>query len=238
MNHLLYRYGRDLNTHDLLKIIATVLMILDHVGVVMNNQTLRLLGRGAAPIFYFLIGYSGKLRLNAFIALYGLILSYTWTIISGSYWVNILLTFVLIHCVLQIIDVKKQNLVMRILGFALLAYLSWPVYRYLEYGFLGLLVAFAGRLLALKERGAFWWLATSLIIFGVFQGVFIHFFESIFYSAGLVAVFVAVFMLLLNHRVTTVPCARQLKLAALLISRYSLHIYFYHLLFIQLVFFW
>src|SRR5579872_332312 len=91
----LTRYGQAINTHDLLKIAGLALMIVDHLGayVFQDNLWLRLIGRGAAPLFFFLIGYSGKLRIRPSLIMFGLILSVTGFLISGHFWVNILLVF-------------------------------------------------------------------------------------------------------------------------------------------------
>ncbi len=132
MDVSLYRYGRKLNTHDLLKIIATLLMVIDHLGIVTHNQTLRLIGRGSAPIFYFLIGYNGKIHINPLIFIYGLVLSYSWTVISGGFWINILLTFIVIHYAFKIIKPEAQSLVSRMAGFVFLVAVWYYIYPFLE----------------------------------------------------------------------------------------------------------
>jgi len=52
------------NTYDLLKSVAVLTMVLDHIGVYLLPEMLwlRVVGRVAFPIFLFLVGYSGHTR--------------------------------------------------------------------------------------------------------------------------------------------------------------------------------
>lgn len=54
-----HKYG-PLNSHDVLKFSAIVLMVIDHVGAYLlpDISELRLIGRFAMPLFLFLVGYS------------------------------------------------------------------------------------------------------------------------------------------------------------------------------------
>lgn len=54
------RYGPELTSHDVLKLVALLLMTLDHIGAHLYPDALwlRALGRGAFPLFFFLAGYS------------------------------------------------------------------------------------------------------------------------------------------------------------------------------------
>ena len=61
MKSVLIRYGKQVNSHDLLKVLGTLLMVIDHVGMYLYPEQiyLRIIGRGAAPLFFFATG-SGK----------------------------------------------------------------------------------------------------------------------------------------------------------------------------------
>jgi hypothetical protein len=52
------------NTYDLLKSVAVLTMVLDHIGVYLLPEILwlRVVGRAAFPLFLFLVGYSGHTR--------------------------------------------------------------------------------------------------------------------------------------------------------------------------------
>lgn len=56
----LTKYGTQANSHDWLKAIAILLMVVDHIGVYFfpNEYLYRFVGRFSFPIFFFLIGYT------------------------------------------------------------------------------------------------------------------------------------------------------------------------------------
>lgn len=73
MLHAVRKYGENLNTHDILKCIAIVLMAIDHIGdyYFPHNNWFRVLGRMCIPIWFFFIGYSKSQKVD-------------WQIISGT----------------------------------------------------------------------------------------------------------------------------------------------------------
>lgn len=70
----LEKYGRRLNTHDLLKFVALVAMVIDHIGFffVPKLKELRVIGRISFPLFAFLVGYSLNNRIKPDIVLLAL----------------------------------------------------------------------------------------------------------------------------------------------------------------------
>jgi hypothetical protein len=62
----LRRLARPANTYDLVKIVAVLTMVVDHVGLYLMPEQgwLRVVGRIAFPLFLFLVGYSGHTRLE------------------------------------------------------------------------------------------------------------------------------------------------------------------------------
>jgi hypothetical protein len=56
----LTKYGSQANSHDWLKAIAILLMVVDHTGVYFfpDDYLFRFIGRFSFPIFFFLIGYT------------------------------------------------------------------------------------------------------------------------------------------------------------------------------------
>ena len=73
----LMRYGKAVDSHDLLKVVATFFMLIDHLGayILPDDQFLRVLGRVAAPLFFFLIGYAAHHQFKLTIFLCGVLLS-------------------------------------------------------------------------------------------------------------------------------------------------------------------
>lgn len=231
----LFQYGRTLNTHDGLKILATLLMIIDHVGIYFldDNSFCRLMGRGAAPLFFFLVGYSGKVHLSAFLIVYGIILSFTGGILADHIWINILLNFVVIHFLLQYAPLERLPLMIRLIAFVVLTALTAPVYAYLEYGFLGILVAYSGKSLADKEPSAPLWMGATLTIFAIYQAITFKYLNSTTKLIELGVLFLILFFLFRSYTLRPLTCPRKLQIPAMIIARYSLHIYFYHLIIFQ-----
>lgn len=209
--------------------------MVDHVGLyfLSDNAACRLIGRAAAPLFFFLVGYSGKVHLSVFLILYGIILSFTGGVIAQHFWINILLNFVLIHFLLRYIPLERLSLLNRLIGFTLLMTLTPFVYPYLEYGFLGILVAYSARSLALSERFASHWMAVTLILYGVYQAIIFNFLGSTTEIIALGGLFLGLYVLFQSYELIPLDCPPKLQIPALIISRYSLHIYFYHLIIFQ-----
>lgn len=231
----LYRYGRQFNTHDAMKILGIALMIIDHVGWYLMNDYMpfRLIGRLAAPLFFFLIGYSGKVHINAFLIIYGIILSFTGALQSHHFWINILLNFIIANALLHYYPLERLSSLIRTFAFITLVILTPFVYRYLEYGFLGILIAYAARSVALKEPSRALWLALALFIYGFYQAVVFNFLIQPPYITSLCILLVGLYYLFLHYSLRPLPLPQPLILPGLLLSRYSLHLYFYHILLLQ-----
>ena len=60
----IYRYGPQINSHDLVKMLAILTMVIDHAGryFMYDNIWMRVIGRTAAPLFFYLVGYSGAYK--------------------------------------------------------------------------------------------------------------------------------------------------------------------------------
>jgi hypothetical protein len=73
MLHAIRKYGENLNTHDILKFLAIVLMVIDHVGYYFfrEDHWFRVVGRMCIPIWFFFIGYSKSQKID-------------WPIIAGT----------------------------------------------------------------------------------------------------------------------------------------------------------
>ncbi len=112
------RYGTQVNSHDLMKVLATVTMVIDHTGVFFmdDNIWMRLVGRMAAPLFFYLVGYSGSYRFKSQILVLGIALwmvnfftsAYS-SVLERILPVNILITFVLIKAIMNRFDPVKMN---------------------------------------------------------------------------------------------------------------------------------
>lgn len=236
---LTQRYGRAVNTHDLLKVIAVALMIVDHLGVYIfdNNHPMRMLGRGAAPIFYFLIGYSGKLNCRPRLFVYAAILSLSPVLFFNKvFWINILFTFIAAHLLMQLFSPSKTPPWL-LYTIALLLFLAnFFCYQIVEYGTLGILLTLST---AWMRQGVPYGKACFigvLILHFIWQSVYFELFSSQLLLFGIVSIGVISGIVFYTYRLRQIPCPKPLALPVLLISRYSLDIYFFHYIALQLYF--
>jgi hypothetical protein len=230
------RYGHALNTHDLLKIIGIILMIIDHVGerFFPHNLWFRLLGRGAAPLFFFLVGYVNKLNISISLILYGVILSITGYFLNGHLWINILLNFILIQQILSFFQPERFNHFWRMVFFIAVMFLTCFTFTFLEYGLWGLLIAFSARLLAQKDPQGQYYLIGALFFYYLWESVIFGFISSETYCIVFAMLTLGLFYGLRSYRLRLIPCPSWLLPIGLVLSRYSLAIYFYHLIALQL----
>jgi len=101
---------------------------------------------------------------------------------------------------------------------------------YLEYGLLGLLIAYSARALALQDKGAEIGLIFTLIVYCFWQHIIFQFTNP--YYAPLL--FLVLFLIMRNYRLAPLACPPWALWHVLSIARYSLPIYFFHLLILQI----
>ncbi len=229
----LTKYG-SFNTHDLIKVIAIALMFIDHIGLYLLNDNMwcRLIGRAAAPLFFFLIGYVGKLHVSPSLIVFGIILSVSSSFINSTLQINILLNFILIYYSLRFFPPEKMRTTTRVLSFILFAGANVYISFYLDYGLLGFLIAYSARLLALKDKQSDYWLLGSLVVYFVWESAYFGFIQAYFVFT-FAAITLALYALMLSYRLANLYCPKPLLLPGLVISRYSLEIYFIHLILLQ-----
>lgn len=232
----LYRYGKHVNSHDLIKLLAIILMIVDHIGQFYYPDILwfRILGRAAAPLFFFLMGYHGKLHNNLLLCLYGVILSISSTLYYDRLVFNILLNFIFTYGILRYLLPNIPNQKFFITLFIAASVLNFFIYPRLEYGLFGLMFAISAQMMAKK-----WPLASHYMIYTLgldffWQSVQFGLFDR---QATLIAISImppVIFLIMENYHLREFHVQRWLCLPILILSRYSLEIYFIHLFLFQL----
>lgn len=230
----LYRYGQEVNSHDLLKLLALGLMIADHLGgyIFTDSLSLRLVGRGAAPIFFFLVGYSRASKLEVGLFLYGAIITVLSYLLLDRLYINILINFALIRFLFRTFPPEKFPTGMLALCLIILLAGTFPIERHLEYGASGVLLAMAGRFKAVADPRATPLMVFALGYYTLLQIVAFGFgphrsyLEAIGFGMALMAL---TFYYYQSREFTFGP----LRLPVLICSRYSLHIYFWHLALLQ-----
>ncbi len=147
----LSKYGQ-LNTYDLLKFIACVLMIVDHIGVFfLEDQVfLRVLGRGAYPIFAFCIGYNKSYKVTPVLVVLGALMAGLTLFLEpekrsviGALHTSIVPSIVIVKVCMSVLHIHLNR---KFTGciLAILIALSLHSYLIFLYGFFGLLFAIFG----------------------------------------------------------------------------------------------
>lgn len=141
-----------------LKILACILMTVDHIGLVMFPDiiALRIIGRLSFPIFAFFVAEGcrfskNKVRRVCLIAVIGVVYALAYYIYYGSLYGNIFLTFSVSIAVIYVINGCKKwvfdefHMVKALISVALIlfilfgAYVLFRIIRF-EYGYFGMLV--------------------------------------------------------------------------------------------------
>lgn len=218
-----------LNTYDIFKILAIVAMVVDHIGLFYfdDNTSLRIIGRVAAPIFFFLVGFNSSYRFRLNLFFFGCGISLITFLITGEISLNILLNFVLIRIFLNSIDFKKYEdstiIFMSILiGMCGLAILPFSLIDYSTFGFI---VSLSGLLIKEGRRvgiislliGLFFLIAPFIIMYEV------NVFHLILLTVVLVTLFTLAFFK--NRELQfNLPLATLLKFLSInSLSFYTIH---------------
>lgn len=238
----------QITSTDWLKLIGIASFLVDHVGLffIEDDDWWRLLGRLAAPIFFFLIGFARSRNIPLSWILWGIVLSgIDWWIDGGEeFALNILLNFVFLRLALRLVD-RWAETPLRLGVFALIALLLLPVagevFEYGAEGWLWALFGFAQR--AFRDgRAGF---AKPRFIFASVAGiayVILEINDHDFYdheavALGFVILSVMVALLRFDRTVSTPPLPRPIALSLVWIAHYSLEIYAISLFLMQDVFY-
>jgi hypothetical protein len=209
-----------------------------------DNLWMRIVGRMAAPLFFYLVGYSGSYRFKYQILSLGMALGLiefftraNSSIFERVFSINILISFVLIKAILNRFDPVKMRTGSLIILLAVLLAVSLPTASVIEYGSLGLSIAIGARLVNQRHTFGKTWIIIAITAHFLLQAdIFLSGrpdipMQVILASLVLfVAIWLATLLIFVNYelRVFTVQPA-WLRNVTIYISRYSLQIYFFHL---------
>jgi hypothetical protein len=154
------RYGHEISTRDLLKAIAAITMILDHIGWLFmdNDPYLRSVGRFAAPVYFFLIGNAKSYKFSFPLLVYGAIVSVFVSLHTEWYQIDILISFLVIRYFLRYAPdgTWKAVPLFLILFFCMATHVQF--FKFIAYGTLGLLWAMTGYLNKTNNKNIYWFL--------------------------------------------------------------------------------
>lgn len=232
-----------LTSYDLLKSLALLLMLLDHVGYYFypQNEWFRVVGRACVPIWFFLVGYARSRDLSKPLWIgAGLIILANFALGGGIFPLNILVTIIVVRLALDRVAHLAfrdwENATYTAFG---LSVLFLPTFFAFEYGTAALLLALCGYIIRNAERMII--SQTAQRVFIVYALTFFAFTQLItfnmthFQSQAMVIGIGMSAILLYFFRPKEVPevensLPRPLVGALQFGGRYTLEIYVFHLI--------
>lgn len=237
----------NLTTYDLLKSLALLLMLLDHVGYYFypENDWLRAIGRASLPIWFFLVGFARSRDLTKPIWIGAIAIVAANVVFGGDIFpLNILFTIIITRLVLDVVSrFSLQNWEAAIYGAFALSALMLPTMFVFEYGSAAILIAMSGYLarhaaeVNLSDRARTAFMAYS-VVFYAFTQLLIFGFDKITGQFAVVSIG-AVAILLWFFRPKEVPEIEERlpKFVTMTLQfggRYTLEIYAAHVILFKL----
>jgi hypothetical protein len=154
--HTLKKLPVEVTYLDILKTVAIILMIIDHIGYYFfpENDWFRAIGRACVPVWFFLIGYANTRELPNRLLIAALILALADLILfQRVFSLNILVSFIFLRLTLDYIMLYLlRSRYIYVLGFILTSLFFYGTNMVIEYGTLGITLAALGYITRHKNK--------------------------------------------------------------------------------------
>ncbi len=227
----------NLNTHDIWKLLALILMFIDHAGMYIfdNNLDFRLIGRLSFPIFAVIYGYHFKDKINTKLLLYGLPIVIVNYYLFGEFFLNILYSFVVGGFILNIYNEEIDNISYKIFFLLIIFILNIILMPYLEYGLFAFLFMLSANTKNIKEKSIYF--IITFLLYYIFQAM-----SFTIKNSYLIILFIILFIesiLLFKYTLKDINIKNHyLELLIKIIARYSLEIYVIQAILFRLYFYY
>lgn len=216
------------NYQDVLKIIALITMIIDHIGLFLlpEHIYLRAIGRVAFPLFCFFAGYNFHSRPKIRILVYGILLQLVlhFYVFSGfNPPLNILLSIFIGQIYLLLFYKMLENIWVGYVHIIILSFLSLITSRYIEYGSMSIAIMVLGYL-AKRNPSVNYVMASVTMCLSMISVLLI--FHGLFNIQDYIISFIVMFItciLMISYNYDSI-----IKIKMNIISRNTLLIYFVH----------
>lgn len=240
------KYGERLNSQDVFKFIALIIMTIDHIGHYFFPDYLwfRAIGRITFPVWFFLAGYSRNLSFKKDIFWLGVIMIFAKIfLIKTILPFNALITIILIRLLINYMDQKNFNFNdgNKILNvFIICVFTSIPAMLFCEYGTQGLLYGFMGYMVRkgfAKKRSQEIFFAATLVFFLFIQSSQFKFdiYQNIFMCLLTAFVTWKLYNFKINEFTNSWATGAFITVPVKFFARYSLYYYFVHIIIFQFV---
>ncbi|MBR2141518.1 MAG: hypothetical protein IJ853_04130 [Rickettsiales bacterium] len=234
----LKKYG-NLNTYDIYKSLAFILMVIDHVGYYFlpSARLLRVIGRTSMIIFAVLHGFNRKKSSNNNRILIYAVLLFIFVqllIENDPLPLNVLFNFYISYYLLdKIEEIYKNDYVFFLLICAITLLLSGFTNIFLEYGAIFWFLILCGRIFNYKIKTPKDKVTAPLIFIMYYIYQTIHFNFNLINSIVLLILIVLTYILLYNFSFKTY---NKNNTILMILSRFSLELYFIHLLIFSIIY--
>lgn len=232
---------KGITLYDVLKTVALLLMIIDHLGVygVIDSEWTRAFGRICVPIWMFLVGYA-KTREIPMRFWVGMLILVGANALVGMpiFALNIIGTVIIVRLTIDVTMnfSRKSNVSLWCVSGALFL-LVLPTYPFFEYGTSAIILAMFGYIVRHKETHfdkdtAFYFLIFAAMSYGLYQQLFFNFEQSamLFMFAGTIMACLALYYFP-PAKYTQISNRQSFFLR--ICGRYTLEIYVIHLVILK-----
>ncbi len=223
------------NIQDVLKFFALISMLIDHLGLFFFHDSwiMRVIGRYAAIIFSFFVGYNYKRpESNWYFCIYkkryrlilfwGILVHILQIITSGIYLeANILISIIINLCLVDLVKNYKIEDAAAIIFFGFFAFAS---YRLWDYGTFLAAIIMIGQIARISREGYVY----SAILYYTIMCLLIFQYEIMDFSPLQIFIVFLIF-LFICYSLLSLDFAKTVKYRVFFISRYSLSFYVIHI---------
>lgn len=214
----------NLNTHDIWKLLALILMFIDHTGLYVfdNNLDFRLIGRLSFPIFAVIYGYHFKNKINTKLLLYGLPIIIINYYFSREFFLNILYSFVIGGFILNFYNSAINKIADRVFFLFIIFIFNIFLTPILEYGLFAFFFMLSANTKNIKEKAIYF--TITFFLYYIFQAM-----SFTIKNSYLTILFILLFIesiLLFKYTLKDININNYyLELFIKIFARYSLEIY-------------
>lgn len=238
-------FTTNLTSYDLLKSLALVLMVIDHIGYYFypDQELFRAVGRASLPIWMFLIGFARSRDLPPLLwAGAGALIVSSFIFGSGIFPLNILVTIIATRLVLdRIASISFRNWEMMTYSAFVLSVMNIFMLFLFEYGTSAILIALAGYVarhgaeLNLSRRAQTGFMAYTVFFYALCQMVVFNHMDKIEVQVMAVCIgLVAILLYFFKPQEVEENMPRPAVWALQFMGRWTLEIYIVHLILFKL----
>lgn len=228
---------RHFNNYDLMKSIAFLLMVIDHIGYFFfpQNFLLRAIGRGSAIIFALLFGLTEHKKNNKILLFAFLTLLVEYYFMGEILPLNILFNFYLTYFLLKPVEnLYYNNNALFNFILILLIPLTFVLNNFIEYGLFFVFLVFCGKLFAKENKTTKDKITAAAIVILFYLYQILNFGFGLFNSILVAIIFVIIYKNVCNFKLIDLKENKVL----LFISRHSLELYTAHILLFCIILRW